>query len=435
MSPFQIQQLQSNLLSADEKLQAQSLEIISHLSDLKTLELLRKPLILFAQLQWNEDFKNKALYVLANKYNDVFFPVLNAQFEIFKTISTHLPWSGKDYTDLQRQNFEAFAKIKSHYDNLLCNNAVYLSFYLDLGRKLYLLFHLELEAQLIFETILNYNSKSEEAHYSLGRILEKQGNSEQALQHYELCISLNDKHLYGLLQAGDLLCVLRKEYQQAIDLYNKAVEIEPYSADVYSKLAKAHYYLAEYGQAQQYAEVALSINEHHEQSLDLLGTIAWRVNKNVDKALEFYQKGLDNQLHGDSALLLGSMAELHTESLGDYQKGRLYYEKSLNCEPLQQEKLQRYIILLLAHFQDTGAALEAYQKYLKLAPNDVIIKNDFEQFQIQYLTIQPENEDLAELLVNNLMELFNNLITPEDQQNTDEDDDEEVQADAMSDSE
>jgi tetratricopeptide (TPR) repeat protein len=435
MIPTELLQLQSNLLSADADLQATALFQIHKISDVKALEILRKPLILFSQLQLDEDLKNKGLFLLAQKFPDIFFPTLNAEFEIFRSISTFLPWSGQDYTNLQRQNFEAFAKIKNEYDNFFCTAVVYTEFYLDLGRKLYLLFHLEQEAQLIFETILHYKTQNDEAHYSLARILEKQGHLLEALAHYETCIQLNDKHLYAILQAGDLKSTLYQQYTESIILYNKAVEIEPYSADIYYKLARAHAQIEQHGQAKQYAEVALSINEHHEQSLELLGTIAWRIDKSVEKALEFYQKGLDNDLHGDSAILLGAMAELHIESLYDYNKGKLFYQKSLNSQPLQPGRLQKYIQLLTEHFQDVGAAVEAYDNYLKLAPNDEMIKNDYQQFQIKYLNMQPQNPRgeyfSQQVSYDNELVLDNDFLPFGDI----DEDDEEVEADAASDGE
>ncbi len=429
-----IPQLQAHLLSADEALQIGALYQFAQISDVATLEMLRPALILFAQLQLDPDLKQQAADLLSEKYPYLDLNKLNADFEIFVSISTLLPWSGQDYTQIQRQNYAAFAQIKSDYDNLLSSFAVYTEFYLDLGRKLYLLFHLEQEAQQIFETILLYHLQSDEAHYSLARILQKQGHLTQALEHYETCIQLNPKHLYALLQAGDLLCNLYLQYPEAIHLYNQAVEIEPYSADIYYQLANAYYQSAQYGQAQQYAEVAISINEHHEFSLALLGTMAWRIDKNVEKALQFYQKGLDNPLHGDSAILLGAMAELHTESLGDYQKGRLYYQKSLISQPSQPARLQKYIILLIEHFQDTAAAVEAYENYLQHRPNDTDVMADYQRFRIEYLNAQPlysrgeyvsppinENEPI---LNNDLSNFYEN-----------EDDDEEVEADGNSDSE
>lgn len=429
----QIPQLQADLLSPDEQLQQAALAQITLLSDIKALEMLRPALIIFSQLHLDADLKEKAAAILVEKYPYLDLQQLSLDFAIFETISTCLPWSGVDYTDLQRRNYATFAKIKSEYDNLLSSFAVYAEFYLDLGRKLYMLFRLEREAQQIFETILRYNSQSDEAHYSLARILEKQGNSEQALSHYQSCIQLNNKHLYALLQAGDLQITLHQAYQTAIDLYNKAIEVEPYSADIYGKLANGHYQLGEYGQAQQYAEVAISINEHHEFSLELLGTMAWRVHKDVEKALEFYQKGLDHQLHGDSALLLGAMAELHTESLQDYQKGRLYYQKSLRSQPLQPARLRKYIILLTEHFQDTAAAVEAYETYLNLAPNDTTIQADYQQFKIKFLHEQPQNpqgEYVSPPINEDLDVVLNNLSFVDE----DEDDD-EVEADSASDSE
>lgn len=395
MLPFDKQEvlnLQHQLLSGDIANTAQTLTDIIQYGQCVELEPLRLPLILVQQLHPDESIHEQATTALQSAFPDESLDELAASFEIFRSISTYFPWGGNDYTDLQQRHYNAFRRVQPAYESLLARYPFYTEYYLDLARKLYMLFGLEAESIEVLESILRYNDRSDEAYYSLGRIWEKQEKYQSALACYQRCVALNGAHLYGLMQLGYLEARVDKNYNAAIAHYNKVLELDPYSADVNVRIAELHYELKDYERAKQFVEIALSINEFAEQALDLLGTLHWRIYKEVEKAIEIYQKGLDHHLHGDSALLLGSMAELHVECLQDYNKGRLYYEKSLRAQPKQRERLQKYINLLLTVFQDYGAIAEAYATYLAIQPNDEEIQREFAHFQTTYLHIQPAHE-------------------------------------------
>jgi hypothetical protein len=74
-----------------------------------------------------------------------------------------------DYSELQKENLAKFWETKSAYIEFIASFTIYTLRYLDLGRKLSMLYNLEAEAQVCFEDILKYSPNNAEAHYALGR--------------------------------------------------------------------------------------------------------------------------------------------------------------------------------------------------------------------------------------------------------------------------
>lgn len=415
-----IDELQKSLVDKDNAKIITILEALENNPQQTLLQALQIELSLLALLHSDENIQDKSRQLLSQLSID--FQQLEQGFAIFQSIVEYYPWMG-DYTALQKQNFKQFKAIKDKYEASLVQSPLFIEFYLDLGRKLYMLFDLIEEAQCCFESILVHANNNDEAHYALGRIFERKHQYKQALAHYERCIALNPENMYGLLQTGALKVAVFQKYNEAIYHYNKAVEIDPYAAEVYIRIAEAYYAQKDIERTKQFIEIALGINEFHEEALNLLGTVQWKEEKNFEKAIETYEKGLDHQMHGDSALLLGSLAELYAVYLSDQEKARLYYEKSLKAKPQQPERLRQFVALLTEFYQDYGAIEECFENYLKVEKNDALIYAEYADFLITYmhnyefankkidaaLALNPEQE-LALRIKNQIAE----YLTPED---------------------
>lgn len=355
------------------------------------------------------------------------------QFEIFRSVSEILPWMQENSEEVQMQNFEHFLPIKEQIEPLLAQSDYYSESYLDLARKLYMLFKLEDAAESCFRGLLNYAPENNEALYALGRIEEKRNNYDKALELYEKSIAVKADNIYAQLQLGSIKANVFEQYEAAIEHYNKVIEIDPYAAEPYVRVAEACYQMEEYPRAKQFIEIALGINEFQEEALNLLGTYYWKVEEDYDKAIDTYQKGLDHQVHGDSAILLASLGDLHAQYIQDMDKARLYYEKSLKVNPVQKLVLREYVPILIQEFQDFGAVGEAYEQYLEAKAEDAEMLTAFAQFLVQYLhdyetafeqlqkalELDPEYDDAKKLL--NRIEDYVALEDEEDEDDSDDD--------------
>ncbi|MCH2021396.1 MAG: hypothetical protein MK207_02850 [Saprospiraceae bacterium] len=397
----------------------------------KDLFLLRDALVVLWQIHPSEEVKDKASLILKEKLEDDEIAIIEATFSVFKSVSEFLPWMG-EYKDLQVANFQNFYSKKEHYEPLLVSSSL-VDVYLDLGRKLYMMFDLVDEAKSCFEGIVKYDIKNAEAFYALGRLTEREQNHEEALRFYENCIDIDPNHIYALLQLGILNATVFMAYNEAIIYYNRVIELEPFMAETHVRLAQVHYQLKDIKRAKQFIEIALGINEFNEEALNLLGQIQFQWEGNIEKAIETFKKGLDNKVHGDSGLLLSSLGELYSNQLGDFEKARAFYEKSLKARPTQNKTLKNLIVILENNYQDYAAVSMCYEKYLTHVKNDLSVYVDYAKFLIKYMqdyefaqmqlnevfALDPEHEEAVKVKrqINQLLLLENDEIDDDHKNN------------------
>ena len=367
-------------------LQAIDAEIITFLKQLKGGEInnYRHALVLLWQVHTNPNISELSQQLLEQQLSVEEIQTIVKTFSIFDSIISYLPWAG-NYKNLQQQNYRAFEAGKTPYEALLVASPLLVERYLDLGRRLYKMFDLVSEAKSCFESILIQQPQQAEALYALGRLVEQEGDYEQALTYYEQCVAQDQQHIYAHLQLGILQMEQEQAYKKAIEHYQVVLEEEPFMTETHVQMAKAHRGLGDLSRAKQFIDIALDINPYQEEALNLQGWIQWKDEQNVAAALETFEKGADHQVHGDSGLLLASLGRLHQEQMGDMAKARVYYEKSLAADIKQQETLQHLMQLLETHYQDYGAMAQYYERYLEQVPNDPSIHSDYAAFLIKYL--------------------------------------------------
>jgi tetratricopeptide (TPR) repeat protein len=353
------------------------------------------------------------------------------KLSIFSSIVDFLPWMG-DYNLLQQQNFQKLMRYRVRFEALLVSDLL-VEVYLDLGRKLYMMFHLEEEARSCFEAIIKGNSACDEALYALGRIEEKQGQLSAAKELYEQCIGLNAKHIYAHLQLGFIKAKLDKNYLGAAEHYEIVVDLEPFMIEAYVRAAAVYYSMLQVKRALQFIEIALGINEYHDETLELLARIQWQHQNDPDKAIVTLNKGLDHPIHGDSSLLLASLGSLYNDHFADYEKAKSYYEKSLKLKPNQEAVLHKLIQIYLDFYQDLGAIATCYEQFLNVEKNKAKVFVDYAAFLAKYLqdydfaaiqlqealSIEPQNLEAKQLL-EQLQAQAQNTIAYEEQEEEEE---------------
>lgn len=328
-----------------------------------------------------------------------------APLAIFDSILTKMPWAG-DYKELQQENYQKFVAATSPYEQLLIESPLLVHYYLDLGRKLHLLFGLSAESKICFEAVIKYDTMNAAAYYALARLAENTGDTDAAVAYYEQCLALEPLHLYGNLQMGILQATEKEAYEKAIEYYNKVIEIDPYLTEVYVRTAEAYYAQKDIKRAKQFITIALDINEFQEEALHLLGMIQWKNEDEIDTAIETFEKGLDHQIHGDSGLLLGSLGHIYDSRLGEYDKARTFYEKALKAVPNQPKILQRLVVLLENNYQDYGAIANSYEQFLTAVKQNVAVYTEYASFLIKYM----HDYELAQLQLQNALEIDENDV-------------------------
>jgi tetratricopeptide (TPR) repeat protein len=373
LDPHFLANLQQQLLGENAEDCRRAIDFIAQSQHVSEQMLFYRELIMVSQLHPDEDLRQLAANAVIAQHGEPYLQTEARAFEIFRSIQTLFPWDSDEHHYIQIRNYEAFAQSPTQYAPLLCRFATYRAQYLQLAQQIYLLFHIDTIAAEILENINQHYPHDAEAYYALARIRAQQNQTIAAIALYEHCLQIAPQHFYALTALAPLMATQPDKSQYAIALFQRAIDIEPYSAELYANMAQVCYTHQEQARAHQIIEIALSINPHQPVALNLLGLYYLEVEKDVTKALETYQKGLDHPLHGDNPLLLASMAQLCVHSLQDYQKARLYYQKSLVADPIQPAIVLEYADLLLQFFQDQYEAIQALQTYLEYRPQDLPI--------------------------------------------------------------
>ncbi len=369
-----------NLLSADADAVMRTLsELDGYFSEKVT-----RAIILIWQLSEDNLQRDMAHQLLQKYLSDKDLNKINISFGLFKSVNEVFPWTDDNANEIQDENFKKFLPVLKDYEAFFSKFPHYTELLLDLGRKLYMLFNREKAAEDIFISLVKNNPKIDEALYALGRIEEKKLKNESALNYFEKAIEANEKNYFAHLQAGILKAKFFNRQHDAVEHFNKVVETDPYSVEPYVRIAEAYFDLNDIPRSKQNLEIALGINEYNEDALNLLGMIYWKVDNNTEKAIETFQKGIDHKIHKDSPLLLKSLGDIYTIQMLDFEKGRLFYEKSLQINPGQKDILQIYLPLLLKEFQDLHAVEQKFENFLQVN-EDVEIMTDFAEFLIEYL--------------------------------------------------
>lgn len=124
-----------------------------------------------------------------------------------------------------------------------------------------------------------------------------------------------------LLKRAESL-VARKLYDDAIEVYQKCLEMSPRDATLYNRIGVAYHRNQNYALARKNYERAIKLDPSYAEAYNNLGTIAFTERK-YNKAIKFYKKAL--KLHPDGATMhynLGSAwfaKEKYEEAFQEYQ--------------------------------------------------------------------------------------------------------------------
>lgn len=390
-----IQRLQEQLLSTNEETCSKGLSSLKeevHLSDILAFY----PILeIISQLHPSAAIQSQALALLSAHYTPSQIKEVEENFAIFTSIETLMPWDDSDNIYKQINNYNSFNEDSARLVPVMCQNSFYKEKILNLAQQLYLLYDLRDISIALLEQLLQHDAQNTEAYYALSRIILQNGEKYRAIALLEACLSINQEHFYALTTLAPLAAEVLEKNEYAISLYEKAIAIEPYSPDLYAACAGLYYKEKQFARAQQFIEIALGINPYNIQALTVLGDYYVNIEEDYQKAVEVYEKGFEDPIHGDNPILLGKLAELYTKYLLEYDKAKLCYEKSLQAKEDQPELLAAYSQLLVEVYQDTDAALAQL-----LAHENKFGKHAAIEKQIQKL--QPQKVDTSNLYINNV---------------------------------
>ncbi|MDH7509793.1 MAG: tetratricopeptide repeat protein [Methanolinea sp.] len=177
----------------------------------------------------------------------------------------------------------------------------------------------------------------------------------------------------GLMRRADDL-VLQGQYTEALDLYREAIELDPYSSQIWNRLGIAQMKVGRFPDAVESFQKALDIDPYY--------TVAWKNKGDALQAQEQYQAAIDSY---DRALAINAN-DLYTlyekgvclQKMGRPDKAMEVYNEVVRLaerEMRRNPNEARYNAQLwttkgdaLSHLGRYQEALEAYQEAVRINP-------------------------------------------------------------------
>ena len=145
--------------------------------------------------------------------------------------------------------------------------------------------------------------------------------------------------------------------QDAQNLYNKILEIDPNHSQTLNNLGAIFKELKAYKKAKSCYEKAIEINPKYLDAQYNLG-IVFQGLGDRQKAKDFYEKAIEiNPKYVNAHNNLGNLFK----ELGEYQKAKSCYEKAIELDPLRKQYMVAYGIILLF----LGDILKGYEYIAK----------------------------------------------------------------------
>ena len=201
-------------------------------------------------------------------------------------------------------------------------------------------------------------------YFSKGNRAYDENDNDQAIEYYDKAIELNPKNAVAYYNRGVAYCD-KGEHKKAIEDYSKAIELNPYYAKTYYNRGNACFYKGEYDKAIEDYNKAIELNPDDVEAYYNCG-VAYYNKGEYEKAIEDYSKAIE--LNPDEAKAYYNRGVAYYDK-GEYEKGIEDYRKAIELKP---EDKEAYYNRGNAYYNkgEYDKALEDYNKAIELNLDD-----------------------------------------------------------------
>jgi tetratricopeptide (TPR) repeat protein len=201
------------------------------------------------------------------------------------------------------------------------------------------------------------------AHYAIGVVHQTLGNRWKANAQFRACAQLDPTYPEPYKAIGDLyLTAPRRLFDQAIEAYNKALDLRPTYADAYAGLGDANAAKGNFDAAVTAYQKALATNPLNPRVHVSLGKIYYTEKQLYYEAVTSYKKAIDLDPRYVEARM--GLAEVYEEK-GLYQDAIGEYKKVVEQDDKNTGAL--YNLALVYEKVDPREAITLWERYIKLA--------------------------------------------------------------------
>jgi Flp pilus assembly protein TadD len=145
--------------------------------------------------------------------------------------------------------------------------------------------------ETVWQTTISKNPTAWMAHNNLGAVLLKKGQPDDAIDHFNRAIEIKSDEASAFANLGNAL-LQKGELGEAIFQYQKAVELKPNDAGFHYNLANALLARGEVDDAIAEYQETLAINPNSADAHNNLGAVLLHRGE-LDAAIDHYQKALE----------------------------------------------------------------------------------------------------------------------------------------------
>jgi tetratricopeptide (TPR) repeat protein len=227
------------------------------------------------------------------------------------------------------------------------------------------------------------NAKEEIKKQSKAEELFMQGNSyyydkeyDKAIEAYQKALESNPKNDATYTNMG-VVYTNQEKYDKAIEAFQKALEVNPKKDGAYTNMGIVYGQQEAYDKAIEAYQKALKINPKQDAAYYNMG-IAYGKQEAYDKEIEAYQKALKINPKQDAAYINMGIAYSNQEK---YDKAIEAFQKALKINPKQDAA---YINMGVAYSKQEkyDKEIEAYQKALEINPKRTSVYTNLFELQL-----------------------------------------------------
>ena len=226
------------------------------------------------------------------------------------------------------------------------------------------------EAVQHFNLALQFNPDDAKSINNLGKVLTSQGKLDQAIQDFNRALQLDPDDVKTLSNLGVALAAQGK-WSDAIQQLNRALQLKPEDANACFNLANVFAARQDFDDADQYYEQALQINPDFAEAQSNYGLALARQGK-LDEAIQHDLQAI--RLRPRYVEALNNLGGAYTAQ-GDWPDAVQTYEQVLQLNP-NDPKVLNNLGVAIARQGNLDGAVEYFNRALKLNPDDPSTHNN-----------------------------------------------------------
>ena len=188
----------------------------------------------------------------------------------------------------------------------------------------------EREAEAVFDKLLkNELEEKELLCLDIANVYLNVADIEGAERYLRIAHEANPKNLDVMLELACILQQQNEDCEEVIDIYNRMIDLEPYSVEAWFNLGQAYLAQDKPDKAVEAFEFVTAIDDK-DMAAWLQKAHAYFENENYQKAIDTYMVCLEKSENKELPLIY--IGECY-EEMEDYDKAMEYYNKALEITP------------------------------------------------------------------------------------------------------